>query len=99
MFLFRFLLFCFIPFLPKGTSTIHSARNASLFLPMFGNIHLRIVMEFLPQLWTLHHCKKVHQQSLRMVGLSPRVMESYYFKVSEKASNREEQIILLFELF
>ena len=66
---------------------------------MFGNIHLRIAMEFLPQLWTLHHCKKVHQQSLRMVHLNPLEMESYYFKVSEKASNREEQIILLLELF
>lgn len=56
-------------------------------------------MEFLPQLWTLHHCKKVHPQNLRMVGHSPLEMESYYFKVSEKASNREEQIILLLELF
>lgn len=58
MFLFCFMLFCFIPFLSKGISTIHSGQNASLFLPMFGNIHLRIAMEFLPQLWTLHHCKK-----------------------------------------
>lgn len=40
--------------------------------------------------------KKVHQQSLRMVGLNPLEMESYYFKVSEKTSNREAQIILLY---
>lgn len=53
---------------------------------MFGYIHLRIAMEFLPQLWALHHSKKkkVHQQNLRMGGLSPLEMESYYFKVSEE---------------
>lgn len=58
----------------------------SLFLSMFGYIHLRIAMEFLPQLWALHHSKKkkVHQQNLRMGGLSPLEMESYYFKVSEE---------------
>lgn len=77
MFLFCFILFCFIPFLPKRTSTIHSAINASLFLPMFGNIHLRIAMEFLPRLWTLHHCKKsASTEFVRMVDLSPLEMES-----------------------
>ena len=32
----------------------------------------------------------MHQQNVRMVGQSPLEVESYYFKVSEEASTREE---------
>lgn len=87
MFLFCFVLFIF----NQEDFNNTQCYKCFLVLSMFGYIHLRIAMEFLPQLWALHPLKRksASTELRRMGGLSPLEMESYYFKFlrNKRSSN------------